>query len=112
LGKAHDIYLPFQREDGVATLVSTVYSDIQRVKGNLFDGYRHIDIARTKANKNDNAVFILLPDAGLKKSTQIDIENQVDDFAWLLQQHKIKVEANVNKSNLATDIANWCTHAA
>jgi hypothetical protein len=112
MGKEHQVYLPYDRENGVATLVSTVYSDIQRVKGNLFDSYKHIDIARSKTNKKENAVFILLPDDTLKGTTQIDIENQVDEFTWLLNQHKIKVESNVNVCNLANDIANWCTNAA
>lgn len=102
-------YLPFKRKNGVATLISANYVDNQRIKCNLFDGYRDIEIARNiKENKN-NAIFIALPEFKEKNNTyQIDIDNELDKFYWLTKKHNIFVESNSNIKNLAKNISSWC----
>lgn len=103
-------YLPFKKENGVATLISANYVDNQRIKCNLFDGYRDIEIARNiKENKN-NAIFIALPQWKEKNNKdQLNIENELDKFYWLTKKHNIFVESNSNVRNLANNISTWCT---
>ncbi len=107
-----NLFLPYKKEDGVATLVSTAYSDIQRVKCNLFDGYRDIDIASNQLNTKQNAVFLMLPDNNLKRETQIEIENELDKFIWLLKPHKFHVGSHVSTTDLADEITEWCNKVA
>lgn len=102
------LFLPYKKTNGVATLVSTAYSDVQRVKCNLFDGYRDIDIASNHLKTKSNAVFLMLPDDSLKKETQIEIENELDKFIWLLKPHKFYVGSHVEIDSLADEISEWC----
>ncbi len=111
-GVSHNLFLPYKKKNGVATLVSAAYSDLQRVKCNLFDGYRDIEIAANFKRVNSNAIFLVLPDDTLQKETQIEIENEIDKFIWLLGPQKLHVESNVDTDHLATEISNWCTKAA
>lgn len=104
----HNLFLPYKKNNGIATLVSTAYSDIQRVKCNLFDGYRDIGLGSNHLKTNNNAVFFILPDDSLKKETQIEIENELDKFIWLLKPHNFHVGPHVEINSLADDISNWC----
>lgn len=106
------LYLPFKNKNGFATLVSTAYSDIQRVKCNLFDGYRDIDIASNHLDTKNNAVFLMLPDNSLKRETQIEIENELDKFIWMLKPHKFFISSRMDSIGLADDISDWCKNAA
>ncbi|SKA56455.1 hypothetical protein [Photobacterium toruni] len=102
-------YLPFKKENGAATLVSTIYVDNQRVKCNLFDGYQDIEIAKNiKENKN-NAIFIALPKWSSESSKEkIIIENELDKFYWITKKRNIFVESNSNLKELSQKISNWC----
>ncbi|EGR4177502.1 hypothetical protein EXA23_14150 [Vibrio cincinnatiensis] len=104
----HNLFLPYKKTNGVATLVSTAYSDVQRVKCNLFDGYRDIDIASNHLKTKENAVFLMLPDDSLKRDAQIEIENELDKFIWLLKPHNFHVGSHVKIDSLADEIAEWC----
>ncbi|MCL1148071.1 hypothetical protein L2747_18875 [Shewanella marinintestina] len=108
----NNLYLPYKKQHGVATLVSTAYADIQRVKCNLFDGYRDIDIASNQINTKENAIFLMLPDESLKRETQIEIENELEKFIWLLKPHNFHVGSHVNTEGLAEEITEWCQSAA
>ncbi|MDN7126463.1 hypothetical protein J6J08_03610 [Pseudidiomarina sp. 1APR75-33.1] len=111
-GVSHNLFLPYKKKNGVATLISTAYSDVQRVKCNLFDGYRDIDIAANLKKIDANAIFLVLPDDTLKQETQIEIENEIDKFIWLLKPHNLYVESDVDTDHLATEISSWCHEAA
>lgn len=104
----HNLFLPYTKTNGIATLVSTAYSDVQRVKCNLFDGYRDIDIASNHLKTKGNAVFLMLPDDSLKPETQLEIENELDKFIWLLKPHNFHVGSHVEVDSLADEIAEWC----
>jgi len=104
----NNLFLPYKKKNGVATLVSSAYSDIQRVKCNLFDGYRDVDIASNHLNTKGNAVFLMLPDDSLKRETKIEIENELDKFIWLLKPHNFYVGSHVNMDTLADEITEWC----
>lgn len=106
------LYLPFRKKSGNATLVSTAYSDKQRVKCNLYDGYRDLDIAAQKLKHPDNAIFLLLPGNGLKEDNQIAIENELDKFVWYMGKHGIHVGAHVSSEHLADEVSDWCLSAA
>lgn len=108
----HNLFLPYKKNNGVATLVSTAYSDIHRVKCNLFDGYRDIDIASNHLKTKQNAIFLRLPDDSLKKETQFEIENELDKFIWLLKPHNFYVGSHVNEESLADEISEWCRRVA
>ncbi|NRB25990.1 hypothetical protein [Shewanella sp.] len=108
----NNLYLPYKKQHGVATLVSTAYADIQRVKCNLFDGYRDIDIASNRMNTKDNAIFLMLPSDNLKREVQLEIENELDKFIWLLKPHKFYVGSHANTDGLADEITEWCQQVA
>lgn len=109
-----EVYIPFKKSSGIATLISTSYSDIQRVKCNLFEGYQDIDIASSRLSRNNNAVFVLMPtsDSQLDNTVLHEVENQIDNFVWQLQRHKIQVEPHTEHVELARYIAEWCVKAA
>lgn len=104
------VYLPFKRDGGVATLISTAYSDALRAKCNLFDGYQDVDIASSQLPGENNAVFILMPasDAQLEKAVTNAIENQVDEFVWQMKKHQIEVQPHTEQNELANQISDWC----
>jgi hypothetical protein len=106
------VYLPFRKDDGVATLVSAVYSDPQRVKCNIYDGYRDIDIAFQNLNSKSKAIFVLLPDDNLKLEHKNSIENELDQFVWFMNKHDVFVESHVTPTNLADEISTWCKSRA
>jgi hypothetical protein len=108
----HEIYLPYRKNNGVATLATAAYADIQRVKCNLFEGYRDLDVATQYHHPKSSAFFLLLPGDELKKDKLIEIENELDKFTWHLNQHNIKVYSHVSQDNLGEDISNWCLSAA
>ncbi|WP_339349884.1 hypothetical protein [uncultured Alteromonas sp.] len=109
MGK-RDVYVPFKKRTGIATLVSTSYSDVQKVKCNLFEGYQDIEMAASALPRDNNAVFILMPTSASQLETEVlhKIENQIDEFVWQLQRHKIQVEPHTNHSDLANYISDWC----
>lgn len=102
------IYIPYKKNNGVATLISTVYSDVQRVKCNLFDGYRDVDVALNNKTTKNNAIFLILPDNNLSRSNKIEVENEIDKFYWLIKRHNIYVGSHVRPNDLANDISDWC----
>ncbi|MBO1894197.1 hypothetical protein HNW13_000055 [Shewanella sp. BF02_Schw] len=112
IAKQHEIYLPYRKNNGVATLATAAYADIQRVKCNLFEGYRDLDVATQHHKPKSSAFFLLLPGDELKKDKQIEIENELDKFTWHLNQHNIKVHSHVSQESLGEDISNWCLSAA
>jgi hypothetical protein len=102
-------YLPFKKENGAGTLVSTIYVDNQRVKCNLFDGYQDIEIAKNIKENKDNAIFIALPKwNGESSKEKIIIENELDKFYWITKKRNIFVESNSNLKELSQKISNWC----
>lgn len=102
------VYLPFIKENGIATLVSAAYSDPQRVKCNTYDGYRDIDIAVQSLKSKSNAIFMLLPDDSLKDEQKTHIENEIDNFLWFMNKHNVFVESNISTVELANEISDWC----
>lgn len=111
IAKQHQIYLPYRKDNAIATLATAAYSDVQRVKCNLFEGYRDLDVATQHHNPKSSAFFLLLPGDDLEKSKQIEIENELDKFTWHLDQHNIKVHSHVSQQQLGDEIANWCLAA-
>ena len=112
LNRKQIVYLPFIKENGIATLVSAAYSDPQRVKCNTYDGYRDVDIAFQSLKSKSNAIFMLLPDDNLKEDQKIHIENEIDKFLWFMNKHNVFVESNVSHENLANNISDWCKNKA
>jgi hypothetical protein len=112
IANQHEIYLPYRKHDGVATLATAAYSDVQRVKCNLFEGYRDLDVATQYHRPKNSAIFLLLPGDGLNKDKQNEIDNELDKFTWHLNQHNIKVNSHISQESLAEDISNWCLSAA
>ena len=110
--RQHDLYLPYRNKLGVGSLVSAAYSDNHRVKCNLNDAYWDLDLYSHKKTQKNNSIFMLLPDDTLKESNKIKIENQIDQFTWLMKNHGIYVGAHVDSDNLADDICEWCLSAA
>lgn len=102
------VYLPFRKDDGIATLVSADYSDPQRVKCNIYDGYRDIDIAFQHLKSKSKAIFVLLPDDSLKPEHKNSIENSLDQFIWFMNKHNVFVESHITPTNLADEISTWC----
>lgn len=111
-GHHHNLYLPYRNEIGVGTLVSTAYSDNNRVKCNLNDAYWDLDLYNQNNESRKNSIFMLLPDNSLKENNKILIENQIDRFTWLMKNHGIYVGAHVESDMLADNIAEWCLSAA
>ncbi|GAA78514.1 hypothetical protein [Pseudoalteromonas sp. BSi20495] len=105
-------YLPFKNKNGSGTLVSAAYKDLQRVKCNLFDGYRDIEVASEYLNETDNAVFLMLPGSDLELSKLELIENEIDKFTWLMKKHSIHVECEHSEETLADKVSEWCLKAA
>lgn len=106
------LYLPYRNNKGVGTLVSAAYSDNQRVKCNLNDGFWDLDLYSQKHRNQKNSIFLLLPDDSLKESNKIIIENELDKFTWLMNSHGIHVGAHVETELLADEISEWCLSAA
>jgi hypothetical protein len=109
---SHSIYLPYRSDSGVGTLTSAFYSDKQRVKCNLHDGFWDLDVHAQGDITKQDSIFILLPDESLKESSKISIENEIDKFTWFMQSHQIHVGSHVDPSSLADEISEWCLKSA
>lgn len=109
---SHKAYLPYRNDSGVGTLASAFYSDKQRVKCNLYDGFWDLDVYAQGDTSKKNSIFILLPDQTLKESSKISIENEIDKFTWFMQSHKIHVGSHVDPMSLADEISEWCLKSA
>ncbi|WP_305816302.1 hypothetical protein [Photobacterium leiognathi] len=110
-GRQHKLYLPFRKEKGSATLISTAYKDVQRVKSNLFDGSRDVQIARDELSHKENAIFLMLPGEGLESDKLTAIENDIDKFTWYMSKQRIKIECESSEDLLADRITEWCSAA-
>ncbi|NOH93538.1 hypothetical protein F0229_13320 [Vibrio sp. AIC-3] len=108
----HRLYLPFRKDTGNATLISAAYKDTQRVKCNLFDGSRDMEIAVDELKTKNNAIFLMLPGDGLDIEKQHEIENDIDKFVWMMKKHAIKVECESTETELAHKVSEWCLSAA
>lgn len=111
--EGYSVYVPFKKDTGVATLVSAAYSDVQRVKSNLFEGLSDLDMASEKYKHFlNNGIFLLMPDESLKEESKTQIENQIDKFYWIMKQHKIYCESHTSVEYLADYISEWCLKVA
>ncbi|AUV88265.1 MULTISPECIES: hypothetical protein [Vibrio harveyi group] len=110
-GRQHKLYLPFRKNKGSATLISAAYKDVQRVKSNLFDGSRDVQIAKDELSHTENAIFLMLPGDGLETDKLIAIENDIDKFTWLMSKQRVKIECESSEDILADRITEWCTAA-
>lgn len=106
------LYLPFRRKHGAGTLVSAAYADDYRVSTNLFESFMNIDLAVSRKNFQDGAIFLLLPGEGLGKQKQIAIEKKVDEFYTLAKDHKFHFESSVDLSTLSEYVKEWYDKAA
>ena len=104
----YNAFAPYIKNTGIATLVSAVYSDTQRIKCNLFDGYKDIEISSSKENVKNNAIFILKPNENKKNKNEI--ENEIDKFQWIMNKQKIRVYQEDNIKKLSDNIAEWCLY--
>ncbi|MGF1748245.1 hypothetical protein [Vibrio cionasavignyae] len=109
---SHKLYLPFRKEQGNATLVSAAYTNDQRVKCNLYDGSRDIDIAIEQLKSKNNAIFLIAPGDGLDVSKRTIIENDIDKFTWLMSRHNVHIDCETDEDILADRITDWCIRAA
>jgi hypothetical protein len=109
---SHSTYLPYRSDSGVGTLASAFYSDKQRVKCNLYDGFWDLDVHAQGDISKQDSIFILLPDESLKESSKISIENEIDKFTWFMKSHNIYVGSHVDPACLADEISEWCLKTA
>lgn len=109
---SHRLYLPFRKDNAVATLASASYVESQRVKLNLYDGWRDVDIAKTNMDIKDAAIFFLLPGEGLDRSRKDVIENEIDAFVWHMKNTGIHLGYQSDFDKLGDEIEEWCTSRA
>ncbi|TOL62830.1 hypothetical protein CGH93_23330, partial [Vibrio parahaemolyticus] len=108
-----ELYLPFRsKSGGAATLASTAYTSPQRIKCNMYEAFRDVDIARSQLFAKEQAIFMLLPGEGLSNSQQIAAENELDEFIWFAKKHNIYVGTHAENHGLADEITEWCVRAA
>lgn len=107
-GVNHSIFLPFKKTDGIATLASAVYSDPNRVKCNLYDAQRDIELARYELKTSKSAIFFLTNASGLSEPKQAQIDEVVDTFTWYMKSKKVFIGAHSSPEDLAGEIAEWC----
>ena len=107
-GVNHSIFLPFKKTDGIATLASAVYSDSNRVKCNLYDAQRDIELARYELKTSKSAIFFLTSSGGLSETKQAQIDEVVDTFSWYMKSKKVYIGAHSSPIELAGEITEWC----
>ncbi len=105
---SHSLYLPYRKDKAVATLSSGAYSDSNRVKCNLYDGYRDIDVAHGLPDVKSSAIFILLPGDELKKDQRLLVENELDTFSWYMKKRNVYIGSHISIDSLGDEISNWC----
>lgn len=105
------LYLPFRRDNGIATLATAAYADSHRVKANLFEGYRAVETAMHHGLGRDAAVFLVLPGDNLRPDVKTSVENEIDNFYSFLRRHHIRMESHQNIDSLGEEIAEWCSAA-
>lgn len=105
------LYLPFQRQGGVATLVSGAYADRFRVKSELFEGFRVVETARKKKISDDAALFVVLPGEGLARDVWEVLEGEFETFYSFVRRHDLYMSSHEDLDQLGDDITNWCKAA-
>jgi hypothetical protein len=105
---SHRLYLPFRKDNAVATLASAAYVEHQRVKLNLYDGWRDVDIAKSNMNIKEAAIFFLLPGDGLDRSRKEIIENEIDAFVWHMKKTGVHLGYQSDFDKLGDEVEEWC----
>lgn len=104
--------LPYRKNKGIGNLVSAAFAEPLRVKSNLVDGFRDIEIAlRARKEEFDvSALFIMLPGPGLKSIQQKLIEKQIRDLELQIDvmREPIKVVKDDQFDGMAEQICEWC----
>jgi len=109
---AERLYLPFRKSTSVATLTTAAYANPYRVKSNLYDGFRSVEIALQKKIAGAGAMFVVLPGDGLDAKMKTEIENEIDQVYAFTRRHHIHIESDVDVGMLGARVAEWCEVAA
>jgi len=102
------LYLPFQREHGVATLASAAYADPWRVKSHLWEGFRSVETALKNGLSDEGALFVVMPGEGLSTDVFKTLEHQFEEFYAFVKRHDIQIESHEHLIELGESISNWC----
>ena len=102
------LYLPFQRENGVATLASAAYADPYRVKSQLYEGFRSVETALKNNVSEDAALFVVLPGEGLSEEAYVSLGKEFDEFYAFVQRHDIYMESHEHLIELGDSVLQWC----
>ncbi|WP_417545696.1 hypothetical protein [Marinobacter sp.] len=102
------LYLPFQRDNGVATLTSAAYADPWRVKSQLFEGFRAVETALKNKISENAALFVVMPGEGLTKETFQSLEKEFEEFYAFVQRHEIQMESHEDLDELGVSVSDWC----
>lgn len=102
------LYLPFQREKGVATLASAAYADPYRVKSQLYEGFRSVETALKNKISEDAALFVVLPGEGLSKEAFESLEKEFEEFYAFVRRHDIHMESHEHLIALGDSVLEWC----
>lgn len=105
---SHRLYLPFRKDNAVATLASAAYVEPQRVKCNLYDGWRDLDVAKTNMDIKESAIFFLLPGDGLKRTQKDSIDNEIDTFVWHMKKTGVHLGYQTDLDKLSDEVEEWC----
>lgn len=102
------LYLPFQRDGGVATLTSAAYADPWRVKSQLFEGFRSVETALKKDLSESAALFVVLPGEGLSQETIDSLDKEFEAFYAFVKRHEIHMESYADLTDLSESVSEWC----
>lgn len=103
-----ELFLPFERRGGVASLTSAAYSNEWRAKFQLYEGFKDVETALKNQLCDHAALFVVLPGEGLPTETARALESKFDEFYAFVRRHEIRVESNTQLESLGDSIAEWC----
>lgn len=106
-----ELFMPYKRDNGLATLASAAYSDNWRVKCNLLEAHGELEVAlNEQPGMRHGALFLVLPGAGLKSSQRKSIDQAVEKVEWIASSAspRIPVHKSDKLDRLSDEITAWC----
>lgn len=105
------LFMPFQRENGVATLASAAYADSLRVRCNLYEAHGEMEVAlNERPDVHQGALFVVLPGGGLKAEQRKAVYAAVERVEWIAASASpsIPVHKAKNLNTMSDEIVEWC----
>lgn len=107
-GGSHQLEFNLETDAKVGNVISAVYKTPDRVELNFLRASRDLATYSQLKQKNELAVFVMVPRSGaMPAADRLRIENVLDEQSWNLEKQGFVVSAHEGAAEIAADILEW-----